>query len=135
MTKVIGYDEAVALLKRAVAEKGENYVYTRDAVYNSCQYVRDGKPSCIVGHVIGYASWDALEIVAEIERKRGSSWPAVDLQIDSKPHDLQELSSESYTAIPVRFTEAAAELLREVQLQQDNGESWGNALKAGLGLV
>jgi hypothetical protein len=61
MTEVIeiGKEQAIALLERAVQEKGADYTYTpiRVASYGEkCLYATPDKaaPSCIVGHALAY---------------------------------------------------------------------------------
>ncbi len=57
MTKIIDGPEALSLLKRAVAEKGAEYVYPdaeRDVDSRQCNYFVGGKPSCIVGYAMSY---------------------------------------------------------------------------------
>ena len=51
MTKVIDRDEAIALLERAVNEKGADYVYP-DKI--NCLYADGNRPGCIVGHALSY---------------------------------------------------------------------------------
>lgn len=130
MTKVIDYDEAVALLKRAVEEKGADYVYPISAS-GSCEYVRVGEASCIVGHVINYVSPEALAVIGVLEN-HNRSWPVADMQVERIENLYRELSREAYETLPVKFTRKATEFLGEAQSRQDAGYSWGETLARAL---
>lgn len=56
MMEALTYKEAVELLDRAVAERGEDYVYPDEerTWVEDCRYFFDGHPSCIIGHVLAY---------------------------------------------------------------------------------
>jgi hypothetical protein len=100
-TTLLDVEGALALLERAVQEKGEDYVYPlsdkRDGI---CRYAVDYEPSCIVGHVLFYLG----KLDAAIE---GASAHTV-------LHDLA--------------TDEAKYLLLVVQRAQDAGKPWGQAL-------
>lgn len=59
--RVLGYDEAVALLYRAVEEKGPGYIYTRVKGHSNenghCVNFDLGKPSCLIGHLLSYLGY------------------------------------------------------------------------------
>lgn len=108
-------NETVALVERAVNEKGPDYVfpargkeyrlpnYWNNNSQGMCRYftLTDHKPACIVGQVLAYVGLEdrALE---------GQGAASLDLE-DS-------------------FTSEAQYFLSEVQGYQDGGESWGAAL-------
>jgi hypothetical protein len=108
-------DKAIELLERAVAEKGEDFVYTSPVRGSGvCQYIDDSNnPSCIVGHAFKYLS-DELgnhDIFAELNEHEGSS-----------AHDI---------VLPgVTITPKASMVLAIAQDVQDSMEyTWGNALE------
>jgi hypothetical protein len=102
----ITFDEAVELLDRAVAEKGEDYIYPRSAGEAECLYVEDGQPSCIVGHVL---FWKGLTL-ERIESIEGMSAFALN------DYDWLDLD------------EKAEALLWKTQSRQDSGVPWGRAV-------
>lgn len=50
----LSYKETKRLLERAVEDKGGDYVYRGADDEGGCQYFKEGKPSCLVGHVLNY---------------------------------------------------------------------------------
>lgn len=134
MTTILDVPEVLALLKRAVDEKGTDYVYPRKmSTGGTCDYSRDGVPSCIVGHVINYADPDAFQQVVEIEQANQSSWPATDFDVtfdEPAPDESDELGSrdsEYMEEIKFRLTHEAAQVAAVAQSLQDGGETWGYA--------
>jgi hypothetical protein len=105
------YDEAVALLNRAVQEKGEDYVYEMpDGIDGQCMYVVDGAPSCIIGHVYAYAGGD-LELL----------------------HQCEGVGASVLRDQGVLFAdERTLGLLRRAQMRQDSGDSWGVAVEVAI---
>lgn len=104
MSSLITYDEMKAALERAVAERGEGYVYEAPDPGLGCVY-RDAedKPSCIVGLAMSYLRPDlrlrertALEVLEGIAEPR------------------------------------AIVLAHAVQVAQDAQYTWGAALAYGL---
>lgn len=118
---LIGVEEALALLERAVAEKGEDYVYPdhgrADTDYRtshgSCVYqTRHTKqPACIVGHVLDYA---------------GRLGDVVEAGLNQ--NGVTRLTVAGF-GLKV-FTHRAGQVLGKAQSSQDNGGSWGEALAA-----
>lgn len=120
--------EALALLERAVAEKGEDYIYPQLAkvagkfIYGPDDYHSDNgvcvyqtrytrQPACIVGHALHYRG--LLQNVVDAGRNEGCG-----------PHILADKLG--------LFTGDAADFLSEVQGAQDGGKTWGAALRVGL---
>lgn len=105
--EVLTYTEAVALLDRAVAERGEDYVYPEEerTAMGDCRYFFDGHPSCIIGHVLAYKGIGA----EQIKDYEGKYVGAV-------------ISKFFVPAIDVAL------LFTEAQSMQDNGHSWGQAV-------
>lgn len=105
---------AVALMKRAVEEKGADYVYQALDVEEgpSCTYSRDGAPDCLVGHALHYAG----VTVEELERLDRASRVGIPAPII--PKEITRLS----------FTQGAKLAFKRAQEQQDRGLSWGNSL-------
>lgn len=115
-------DRAVELAREVVAEFGEDYVYPEshkrlqwedepESPSNpmSCVYVHEGKPSCIVGHIL---------------HRHGVEIEAM------KNHEFD-------SACPVSGATTNAEgtarfFLREMQEHQDKGKPWGESLEFGL---
>lgn len=112
MAKVIDREEAVALLHRALELKGENYVYNEGF---SCQYERNGGPSCIVGYALHFAgvSTDALSDLDAHD----------DTQIDML---AVEGTLEDVTG--VKLTPDALKVFTRAQEEQDRKVPWGKAV-------
>lgn len=101
-------------LIRAKAEAKPDFVYEPLAgagIGNSCVYVDDGKPSCIVGH----GAWDAGLIGPEFQLSRHNSDGVIEL--------LEHLSTIS------EFSGADRAWLEAVQEAQDTGQTWAEAVK------
>ena len=114
-------EEVSAAVERAVALKGEDYVYKRVAQgggYSagpSCVYDNgDGTPSCIVGHVIADLEPDLFAKLGEWEhdKQRGSEGTA---------------ARTLFRTFPSRFTSAQIAALGAAQAHQDSTLPWGAA--------
>lgn len=120
MPVTIEFDEAIALLKRAVEEKGADYQYLappaspEKGTNGTCVYFYDGKPSCIVGHVLAYKGMTAEEIG--------------DNNAGSGVYSLSQLGI-------IEVDEVTREFLVQVQQEQDLGVTWGDSLRAGIEYV
>lgn len=109
-TKLLTKTETLALLNRAVAEKGKDYRYPKGFAPFSigetlCLYRRadNGQPACIVGHVLSY-----LDVLDEAVEMRG----AADMGVTQR-----------------LFDRASLNLLDYVQQHQDEGMTWGEAVE------
>jgi len=115
----LNYNDARALLDRAVEEKGADYVYPEGerenwgGRENLCSYYtkRGGEvvPSCIIGHVVDYLGL-RKKFLAKREQYEGGPGTSI----------LRTLG--------VPLTAKAEALLDEVQTQQDEGRPWGDAV-------
>jgi hypothetical protein len=119
MSERLSYDRTVQLLREVIGEFGEDHTYPiypmerlSDGRQLRCFYVRNDQPSCIVGHVLHCAGMP-LEDLRKVE--------------GYGPTD---------TLAPVQFARwadpEALDLLAEVQVQQDEGATWGEALRDAL---
>lgn len=109
-------DDLIADLKAIIAEHGEDYVYKADERANgnplvACKYFEGGQPSCIFGHVFTRhrIDGDAVETVA--------------------------MQSEDIDAVLAAFFETEKETLEFasfVQIHQDAGGTWGEAINSAL---
>lgn len=115
------------LLRKAVELKGKDYIYPTYP-YSSlgCYYAKEGKPDCIVGHVlfdlgvpIADMSWD------EEGLERGS--------MASGNIDIHRLYLQR--AHGLTFEDAAWEMLCSAQTVQDDRETWGVALRSAEAIV
>ena len=104
--------EVNAALKAALELKGEEYVYERGP-HNSCDYARNGEPSCIVGHVLHTLNKGLFEKVAEYEN-------------GPTPYEGYTFNDVAI-ALDLPFTKIQVKALRAAQFDQDLGESWGQA--------
>lgn len=96
------------LVNRAIDEKGADYVYNVPVGENeTCLYFRNGKPDCLIGHVLHYLGIDQ-GCVREGESAGGV---LISLRGQNK----------------LTFTSEAADYLSAAQGHQDNGKPWGAA--------
>ncbi len=110
---MLNLEDAVNLARRAVNEKGADYVYPdserRPTIAGGkqpvCRYMVDGKPSCIVGHIMVYIDHP----VPEVREGCGATTVAADY-----------------------FEPGAIEFLTDLQEFQDRGKPWGFALDMAL---
>lgn len=139
--KTYTHDETLELLNAAVAKKGEDYVYGSDLVINqfgrpgpSCHYAWDGKPDCIVGHVLASVG------VSLAELHYGDS-PSE--ENDFQPKNYGRYATGSANSVievlsrdgVVNFTDDARALLQETQRLQDSYVPWGEAVAEAAGLA
>lgn len=105
---------AIALVRDAIAEKGEDYVYQK--VNNTCVYSVNGEPSCLVGEVLirhgVEANW--------FDETSSNSEPA---------EDVARMAGADYDFEAPFSTRA---FLSNIQASQDEGISWGDALRMAL---
>jgi hypothetical protein len=104
-------------LDEAVAEFGGDYVYSKSDT-GSCNYVRDGAPSCLVGQVLAKAGVPLDRLVVADQGQYGGGVPADDL--------LAELVEEGV----LRYDGEAITLLSVAQHRQDSGSPWAAAVRA-----
>lgn len=116
--------QQVAETARAVVQEfGEGYVYTPPAddpradEDGICLYVNDGKPSCIVGHIV-----HRLGVPLEVLRREG------DLHLDPKvSHEPMTLSA-GFLLPKLGAPDHVTAALNAGQIAQDTRETWGTAL-------
>lgn len=109
----IGYNELLTTLTEIVSKSPE-YVYQWVWVGESsrCRYVDQGQPSCLIGHVLHHLGVS----IEELE--------AFDMQEDTAAKDIDVWEDNK--------TEKLASL---VQLEQDLGRTWEEALGYGIDKV
>lgn len=117
---LITADDAIRALREVVAERGPEYVYVapglRDPKYDEyhnalsddCKYVEaDGTPSCAVGVVVSKLDPEAYKGLVEFE--------------GDTPQLLVNHGA-------IRATSGAVRVLNVFQIEQDAGNSYGDAL-------
>lgn len=108
------YTDALRYLEKAVAEKGEDYVYP--SYQEGCEYFESvygsntGQPSCIVGHVLSYNG---------VTRE--------DLGGGLNSSGVLTLNSQHPNGV-LDVDDATEDLLVFAQRFQDNGMPWGQAV-------
>lgn len=113
--------KALELLQGAVDEKGPEYVYPQGD--EGCSYVREGRPSCMIGVALSRAgvSVDVLRVMDRGDWADPSGEPG-----DSAILIACEVSAELFGF----STDDAAEVaFDQAQRMQDNGGTWGRALE------
>ena len=112
-------------LEALVAEKGEDFVYGKNAQegpdYPVCLYVRNGEPDCIVGQFLARQGVP-IERLMEADKTFGGT-PARDL--------LQELVNEDVISI----SDDSIYALREAQYNQDTRLTWGESVTLAVRML
>lgn len=124
LTVTLTYDEALALLRKAVETNGADYVYPNWKETFGCRYFGSaGEPSCIVGHVLADKGVTLAELsgLDECRSVRAGSVANLDL---SPP----ELAKRGLIEADPR----TVALLKEAQWQQDYGVAWGLAVEKAV---
>lgn len=108
------YDEVLEGLREVVATKATDYVYRTPDYTNTCAYWDNQKdcPSCMIGVYLNTIGYEA-ELLRDLDGLSDPAW------IDN-PLDLHE-----------GFTDKANDLMKTVQLHQDTGSTWVEALRQG----
>lgn len=114
--RITDVNHALELLEKAVATRGESYVYRRITTRpgGTCWYEHDGEPSCLIGvtlHLAGYS-------LEDLKRCDTGSKGKKPLVAGLLYRELEGLSPK------VCFVLGCA------QTAQDNGYTWGEALAA-----
>lgn len=90
--------------------EGDSFVYSKD-LYQSCYYFKDGKPDCIVGHVL-------QRLVPNFTPKEG-------VGISGQVASLKDLG----------FAPLGIAALQVAQRVQDTGGTWGAAFQAAYAVT
>lgn len=107
---------AVEILDELVEEFGSDYVY--ESTDGRWHYVRDGKPSCIVGHVLAKVGVPIERLEVADTALFGAGMAAATL--------LCRLAEEEVLTCDV----PTGTLLSEAQYNQDARETWADSVKA-----
>jgi hypothetical protein len=99
-------------MSEIVEEVGPSFVYLRPTG-ESCMYVRNGKPDCLIGRIL-HRMGVSLEKLQQCEEK-GPDY------INSK--------------FNLGLYDSTLSILRKAQNMQDGGMSWGDVLKSSLAYV
>lgn len=110
---MIDVDGALALLDRALADHGEDHIYSDGPSNIRCTYAYEGRPSCIVGHAMHFAGVAVAQLEALDGRDGGSGV------------DWLYKNGE----LPLAVTRGAARVLQVAQEAQDGGYAWGLAVE------
>lgn len=109
------YATTVEILDGLVEEFGSDYVYDKGSD-GKCHYVRDGKPSCIVGHVLA-------KVGVPIERLKAADTTSPD------GISAGSLLGGLVTEGVLHATGSVWTLLAEAQYWQDRSTPWGEAVR------
>lgn len=103
-----------AALKKALEDRGEDYVYPDDEKHNGgCMYATEnGTPSCIVGYVLNELDPEKFAEVARWERDEDTADTAV---------------GDAYLAVGLDLHRDQVDALEAAQVKQDQGLPWGRA--------
>ena len=105
---VITEEEFTVAIEKAVADKGEDYVYNvPDDAKKSCVYVYGGQPSCLIGQALANMG----------------------LPLDSRWDDLSSSSASHILRLFFDTPDTVIHAATRAQNTQDRMETWGEALK------
>ena len=115
---MLGVDKVVELLHEVVEEAGEDhrYKHVSGRELNGCRYEYNGAPSCLVGHVLHRAGW-SVNALRDLDE---GGIAAQDLWYADLPDGVPGV------------TQGAALALETAQVFQDDGDTWGTALRAAI---
>jgi hypothetical protein len=128
MTPTINAHQAIEILRKTVAGK-EDFVYEADKRVGgnqpSCRYVKDGRPSCLVGQAFHAELGFTVNLLGLLDSGYETEDPATGdyIILDGGGILENEVLDEFAT-----LTDAARQVLFEAQCAQDNGQTWGHAL-------
>lgn len=120
----LGFNEAVALLHRAVEEKGPHYIYTRVKGHTNenghCVNFDLGKPSCLIGHLLSYLGYGPKHL---------------EFGLVYGPR-VVELSSGGvdgvFSRVGIVTDPRTMYMLSTAQRLQDQGVPWGHAVASAV---
>jgi hypothetical protein len=115
--KTISGPEAVDMLERVVAKRGEDFMYHGVGMEESCQYVDFDGPSCGVGLALSYLG------VSD------SILSAIDDDFDGRTAFHNEAVQKFLRKVSnLDFDKKAVQILSTFQRFQDHGLAYGSAL-------
>lgn len=121
MTELLTRDATVAALRDIITEKGADYTYERPEgpfPGGACYNKYDGKPSCIVGHLVARLYPEVFETIGSFTGPSNDAISYTLINVERAP-------------IKAETTELVGEI-RSLQGYQDDGQSWGEAFKAAF---
>src|SRR5262245_61148054 len=114
-------DVAVAGLQRAAASVDSSFAYNSGLRGGKCDYVRDGKPSCIVGHVLA-------ELGVPLDRLRRADQAFMGAGLGSSEL-LDELENDEIVNV---VDPEVRSVLSEAQYLQDYGTPWHESVRRAV---
>lgn len=117
----LGYDQAVELATKVVAEVGEGYVYPGHRGDAVCVYVDKGEPMCFVAKMLHHHGVP-VEVLREWEGLNAGHMHHTKALPNGRPVPTPPLVADFKTA---RF-------LDHLQNYQDGGATWADALQRTL---
>lgn len=111
----LSFTKAQALVEELIGEFGDGFVY--EQINSGCVYTHEGEPSCLVGQVMARAGLDPmdLETLLKSSCREGDYFYTINTFLASE--GIFEADEE------------AEEFLGALQKYQDEGASWGEALR------
>lgn len=119
----IDAERALSLMERAVEKMGVDYTYPAgdpDGSINTCVYVRDGEPSCLVGHALFIAGID-IDALADLDTYS-------ETDVSTLARGNEEVGQEPVLPRLAVLSGDAVEVFQTAQMDQDQGRTWGEAL-------
>ena len=115
------FRQAVNEAKRAIREKGWDYIY-EPGIRESCHnFEQDGAPSCIVGHMLSYKGMTLEDIT-------GIRHPDNGFEIPFNERGVYTMGMWGV----VEMTSEAQIFLSGLQSEQDDGQTWGESYITAL---
>jgi hypothetical protein len=130
-------EDAKRLLREAVAERGEDYVYPKPLVDHEGEGTLTSQ--CFYTHSPAMDGRDESEglaagcLVGLVLNKAGVPLGVL-REHDNGTRARSFMGSLGYAGV-LTFEEGAADILTKVQFRQDGGDTWGDSLRLTLGKV
>lgn len=125
----IDYATALSTAEAIVEEFGEEYVYPKSSERESCAYLKKGENgkfdltgACLVGKVLAKLGVDMTKFL----------WVTADGEQLGYSDNTARFSTLEHERFGIEVTDKAKRFLSSAQYRQDDNDTWGEALKAGL---
>lgn len=122
--RTVDTEEVLHVAEQIVNEFGHDYVYIEpdDGI---CRYVYEGKPSCLVGHILVRlgARINVIRVPEDASLDAGGEGLGVIV--------LLEKLTPTWSTLGFTLTTQAVDVLAAIQNTQDTRRTWGQALNDG----
>ena len=119
-----GVTEVLAAMEEVVNQYGGDFVYTKPANSDVCQYMHGEQPGCLIGHVL--VRLGAQAEVLRVAEQNFITGQGHGLGVE----DFLGILAPTWSTLGYSLTEDAVHMLTVAQNLQDCSNTWGRALEA-----